>query len=124
MNPAESSERDRGACEADCRLAVYGSLAPGGPNHHQLGDLPGRWVEGTVRGELHQQGWGAELGYPGLTLDPDGPQIRVQVFESPALPDHWNRLDGFEGSGYQRAVTVARTVEGDLLTSIYVLTVQ
>ena len=28
--------------------------------------LSGRWIEGTVRGELLQEGWGAELGYAGV----------------------------------------------------------
>lgn len=121
MNPVESKGANRMACESECRLAVYGSLAPGGPNHYQLSDLPGRWVEGTVRGELHEQGWGAQLGFPGLILEPDGPEVRVQLLESTDLPDHWHRLDAFEGSGYRRTVTVARTAEGDLLTSIYVL---
>ena len=105
----------------DCRLAVYGSLAPDGPNHHQLSGMRGRWIEGTVRGELRHRGWGAELGYPGLILDPEGPQVRVQLFESPDLPEHWTRLDSFEGSGYGRTVTAASTAEGDVLASIYVL---
>jgi gamma-glutamylcyclotransferase (GGCT)/AIG2-like uncharacterized protein YtfP len=100
---------------------VYGSLAPDGPNHHQLSDLRGRWIRGTVRGQLHHQGWGAALGYPGLVLDPARPQVRVEIFESPDLPDHWARLDEFEGSGYRRTVTVAKTASGDLLASIYVL---
>ena len=104
------------------RLAVYGSLAPGRPNHHQLHDLAGRWIGGTVRGQLCHEGWGAELGYPGLVLDPGGPTVGVQVFESPDLADHWTRLDEFEGPGYRREVTAVSTAEGELLASIYVIT--
>jgi gamma-glutamylcyclotransferase (GGCT)/AIG2-like uncharacterized protein YtfP len=100
---------------------VYGSLAPGRPNQHQLNGLSGRWVEGTVRGQLLQEGWGTELGYPGIVLDLDEPTVGVQVFESSDLPDHWTRLDEFEGSGYRRAVTAVSTAEGELLASIYVL---
>ena len=107
--------------EPACRLAVYGSLAPGRPNHHELSDLAGRWIEGTVGGHLRQEGWGAELGYPGLVLDPAGPTIDVQILDSPDLVDHWTRLDEFEGSGYRRTVTTVSTAEGDLLASIYVL---
>ena len=105
------------------RFAVYGTLAPGEPNHHQLSGLAGRWIEGTVRGQLIQEGWGAELGYPGIVLAVDGPTVRVQLFDSPDLPDHWARLDEFEGSGYQRTVTKVKTAEGDLSASIYVLAV-
>jgi gamma-glutamylcyclotransferase (GGCT)/AIG2-like uncharacterized protein YtfP len=83
--------------------------------------MSGRWVEGTVRGHLLRQGWGAEVGYPGIVLDLDGPTVSVQVFESSDLPDHWTRLDEFEGSGYRRTVTAVSTDEGDLLASIYVL---
>jgi len=104
-----------------CRLAVYGTLAPGRPNHRLLRGLPGLWIEGTVRGHLHEAGWGAEQGYPGLILDPDGPTVDVHLFDSPDLPEHWTRLDEFEGSGYRRTVTTVSTTQGDLTASIYVL---
>jgi gamma-glutamylcyclotransferase (GGCT)/AIG2-like uncharacterized protein YtfP len=107
--------------EADMRLAAYGSLAPGRPNHGQLSDLLGRWFLGHVRGSLIDAGWGAELGYPALILDPDGPEIEVFVFESKALLDHWDRLDAFEGPGYRRVTVDVSTPEGVLPASIYVL---
>ena len=103
------------------RLATYGSLAPGRPNHHQLDGLRGRWLHGQVHGALVDEGWGAALGYPALTLDPDGPAVDVHVFESADLPAHWARLDDFEGPGYRRVVTTVRTPDGDLEASIYVL---
>jgi len=103
------------------RLAVYGSLAPGRPNHHQLSDLSGRWTDGTVCGRLLEEGWGSELGYPGIVLDVEGRPVRVQLFESPELQNHWGRLDAFEGSGYRRTTTMVNTAEGDLQASIYVL---
>ncbi len=106
---------------AETRLATYGTLAPGRVNHHQLADLEGFWRQGTVRGRLVEAGWGAELGYPGLILDPPEQVIEVFVFESPELPDHWLRLDAFEGAGYRRVVTQVRTVDGDLEASIYVI---
>jgi gamma-glutamylcyclotransferase (GGCT)/AIG2-like uncharacterized protein YtfP len=103
------------------RLATYGSLAPGRPNHHQLDGVQGRWFTGHVNGVLIQAGWGAGLGYPALVVDPDGSDIRVDVFESVELPAHWERLDAFEGPGYQRVVTIVRTSTGDVDASIYVL---
>ena len=121
MGTAESADSAQVSLGPNCRLAVYGSLAPGRPNHHQLNELSGRWIEGPVRGQLLQEGWGAELGYPGLVLDPGGPTVGVQVFESPDLADHWTRLDEFEGSGYRRTVTAVSTDEGDQLASIYIL---
>jgi len=110
-----------GTAGPDTRLATYGTLAPGRPNHGQLAGLSGRWLEGRVRGSLVREGWGAELGYPGLILDAGGPLVEVDVFESSALPHHWHRLDAFEGPGYRRVATDVSTAEGVLPASIYVL---
>lgn len=106
---------------AEIRLATYGTLAPGRVNNGQLADLKGHWRKGTVRGQLVEAGWGAQLGYPGLVLDPSGQDVEVHVFESSDLPDHWLRLDTFEGAGYRRVVTRVRTADGDLEAWIYVL---
>jgi gamma-glutamylcyclotransferase (GGCT)/AIG2-like uncharacterized protein YtfP len=106
---------------AETRLATYGSLAPGRPNHGQLSDLPGRWIVGHVAGSLVEAGWGAELGYPGLVPDPEGSPVEVFVFESAELPHHWQRLDAFEGAGYRRVTVDVFTAEGLLPASIYVL---
>lgn len=105
----------------DTRLATYGTLAPGRINHHQLAGLKGKWRRGTVKGRLIEAGWGAKLGYPGLILDPSGQEVEVYLFESPDLPDHWPRLDDFEGDGYRRVVTQVRTEDGDLDAWIYVI---
>ena len=106
---------------ADTRLATYGTLAPGRANHHQLAGLEGKWRQGTVKGRLADAGWGAALGYPGLVLDPLGPMVEVYLFESVELPEHWPRLDAFEGTGYRRVVTQVRTADGELDAWIYVI---
>ena len=106
---------------ADTRLVTYGTLAPGRPNNHQLADLKGSWRLGTVRGRLVEAGWGAELGFPGLILDPSGHSVEVHLFESADLPNHWLRLDAFEGAGYRRVITQVSTADGDLDASIYVI---
>jgi len=106
---------------AETRLATYGTLAPGRANHHQLADLRGQWRGGTVRGRLLEEGWGARLGYPGLVLDPEAGEVEVQLFESADLPDHWPRLDAFEGAGYRRVVAQVRTDDGAFDACIYVL---
>jgi len=87
---------------ASCRLAVYGTLAPGRKNHWVLERLKGTWFAGTVRGHLHPEGWGATQGYPALVYDESGPEVPVQVFESSDLPKHWSRIDEFEGPQYRR----------------------
>jgi gamma-glutamylcyclotransferase (GGCT)/AIG2-like uncharacterized protein YtfP len=86
-----------------------------------MNGLSGRWTDARVRGHLLQEGWGAAAGYPGIVLDVDGPAVDVQLFESLDLPDHWARLDEFEGSGYRRMVTPVSAASGVLLASIYVL---
>jgi gamma-glutamylcyclotransferase (GGCT)/AIG2-like uncharacterized protein YtfP len=66
-------------------------------------------------------GHGASLGYPDLILDPEGPSIEVQVFESVDLRAHWSRLDRFEGPGYRRVATTVHTPSDDVDAFIYVL---
>ena len=105
----------------DTKLAIYGSLAPGRVNHHQISALTGKWQHGTVKGRLFPSGWGSALGFPGLILDPFAKPVDVLLFESVDLPDHWNRLDEFEGSGYRRVVATVNTEEGEQSAWIYVL---
>jgi gamma-glutamylcyclotransferase (GGCT)/AIG2-like uncharacterized protein YtfP len=109
------------AGNADTRLAVYGTLAPGRENHGQLAGLAGRWRKGTVRGWLNPAGWAERVGYPGLVLDPRGPAVEVDLFESADLPEHWARLDAFEGSDYRRALARVSTPGGDVDAWIYVI---
>ncbi|WP_447725461.1 gamma-glutamylcyclotransferase family protein [Sphingomonas koreensis] len=104
----------------DHRLATYGTLAPGRPNHHQLSSLRGEWRTGTVKGTLVAEGWGAQLGYPALVLGADGAPVEVQLFESPDLPAHWPRLDAFEGEGYRRVAAEVETDAGAVDAWIYV----
>lgn len=103
----------------DQRLAVYGSLAPGEVNHDQLAGLSGEWLQGHITGRLMMKGWGADLGYPALTLDPNGERIEVKLFHSPDLPGHWDRLDEFEGDGYRRAIISVNTDKGPVEAWIY-----
>ena len=93
----------------DERLVVYGSLAPGEPNHHLLADLTGTWTEGFVRGHLTQVGWGAAQGYPALRPASDAPRVRAFLLESEELRDRWAELDEFEGEGYERVLVSFET---------------
>lgn len=104
------------------RLVVYGSLAPGRPNHHHIASIGGTWHTGWVEGELHDRGWGATQGYPGIRLQRGGPRVDVQVLESVELAQHWGRLDEFEGEGYQRvAVEVYGLEDSPVQGWIYAL---
>lgn len=105
------------------RLIVYGTLAPGQVNEGQLSALNGEWQSGTVRGTLIEEGWGADHGCPGMVLDPMGAEIKVHVFTSQDLPDHWARLDAFEGKEYRRTETIVSTEEGELPAMIYQISV-
>lgn len=105
---------------AEHRLASYGTLAPGRVNHHHVSMLPGRWLSGSLRGRLHAVGWGADLGFPALVLDPAGDEVAADVLESADLPAHWERLDAFEGEAYRRVVTTVETPGGPIEASVYV----
>jgi gamma-glutamylcyclotransferase (GGCT)/AIG2-like uncharacterized protein YtfP len=109
------------ASNAEHRLATYGTLGPGGPNHHQLSELRGEWSHGSVRGTLHQEGWGAAQGYPGLVLAPDAGSVAVDLLFSEDLPEHWRRLDAYEGDGYRRVKAEVSTGDGAVEAYIYVL---
>jgi gamma-glutamylcyclotransferase (GGCT)/AIG2-like uncharacterized protein YtfP len=83
-------------------LAVYGTLAPGRPNHHVVAPLAGEWSEGVIEGDLAPDGWGATLGYPAFRPRAGGGPVPVHVLISRALPAAWPELDRFEGPGYRR----------------------
>lgn len=103
-----------------CRLAVYGTLAPGEANHAVVADLPGRWSRGIVHGERSEVGWGMTHGFPALRWRPDGPAVPVHLLVSEGLPAAWERLDTFEGSAYRRILVPVTTDEGRILANIYV----
>ncbi|MDQ6672784.1 MAG: gamma-glutamylcyclotransferase [Chloroflexota bacterium] len=82
---------------AGTRLAAYGTLMPGESNHTLLSDLAGVWEDGTVEGVRFMAN-----GYPAFKWRPGTEQVRVSVLTSSALPEHWARLDEFEGADYRR----------------------
>ncbi len=108
------------------RLFVYGSLGPGRPNAHILEAIGGHWSKATAVGKLVHKGWGAELGFPGIQLEPadkaDCQEVEGFVFESGQLASHWDSLDAFEGEAYKRVTTTARLSDGSSVqTCIYAL---
>ena len=96
-------------------LFVYGTLAPGKPNEHILKKITGTWKKGSVRGQLFASGWGAALGFPGIVLDPEQPEVKGLVFSSLELDKLWETLDDFEGEGYQRVITSVLLESGKMV---------
>ena len=84
------------------KLFVYGSLAPGKPNEHILQKIGGFWKAAFVWGTLYEEGWGAQMGFPGIRLEEKTQQIKGYVFHSKHLEQYWEELDAFEGSAYLR----------------------
>lgn len=95
------------------QLFVYGTLAPGRPNAHILADVKGIWIPATIRGYLHEQGWGATLGYPAVIPHADGDLVKGFIFRSKELAQHWQRLDEFEGEHYQRVSVPVEDEHGE-----------
>ena len=92
-------------------LAVYGTLAPGQPNHHIVAPLGGEWTEGLIKGDLLPMGWGAALGYPGFRPRVGGDAVAVRVLTAPLLASAWPTLDRFEGPGYRRILVPVFSTE-------------
>lgn len=62
------------------------------------------------------------MGYPGLQLNPEASTVSGYLFSSDALPDHWERLDAFEGGGYQRINCEVRLESGETVSAfVYAL---
>ncbi len=101
------------------KLFVYGTLAPNRPNEHVLTKIGGNWAKGSVRGYLHEAGWGAAMGYPGIQLHENGNKVEGYVFISDNLEENWTVLDDFEGSEYERILTTV-TLENDQVMQAYI----
>jgi len=106
------------------RLFVYGTLGLGQPNEHILKEIGGSFEEASILGILHDKGWGAKMGYPGLTIDAEGEKIEGYLFSSDNLNKHWLKLDDFEGEAYQRVLTKVKLKKNTLLIEAFVYTVK
>jgi gamma-glutamylcyclotransferase (GGCT)/AIG2-like uncharacterized protein YtfP len=69
------------------KLFVYGTLGPGRQNEHILEAIGGRWEHATVRGKLRQEGWGTEMGYPGIDLGENGEEIEGFLLGLSGIPN-------------------------------------
>jgi gamma-glutamylcyclotransferase (GGCT)/AIG2-like uncharacterized protein YtfP len=118
----QNHHHHKGANRVTEHLFVYGTLAPGRPNEHVMADVRGTWQPATVKGRLLQHGWGAAVGFPGIVLDEDGPEVDGMLLSSGDLGESWERLDDFEGAGYERVQTLVNLRDGrTVVAHIYVL---
>ena len=116
IKPAQSRD------PALLRLFVYGTLAPGQANYDVLSDIPGDWQPAILKGQLLQEGWGAEMGCPGIVPSEDGVEVPGHLLTSAQLDLHWSRLDDFEGEGYRRVAVSVRGADGEWLDAfVYAL---
>ena len=98
--------------ESDTYLAVYGSLMPGKKNHQVVSGISGNWFGGYVEGDWYDSGWAKGIGYPGFRWRSGGSRVDVQVLHAPSLPNHWPRLDDFEGEDYHRILVPVYSLSG------------
>ena len=104
------------------QLFVYGTLGPGRPNEHVLEAIGGSWEAATVNGNLRHEGWGSELGYPGIDLNEHGGVVEGFLFTSENLSGHWAVLDKFEGDAYERELAKVKLKDGSIVDAyIYTL---
>lgn len=96
-------------------LIIYGSLAPGRPNHSKVEHIKGTWKKGIIRGRLESKGWGAQMGYNGFRHAPAEEQeiINAFILLSDELADHWPLLDEFEGREYSRLLAKYELENGE-----------
>jgi gamma-glutamylcyclotransferase (GGCT)/AIG2-like uncharacterized protein YtfP len=98
----------------DNKLIVYGTLAPGMPNHYMIADLKGNWKKCSVNAAIKEID-----GLQVLSWDISKPEIGAQLFISTFLPSRWGILDQYEGSLYKRRLAPASTEEGALIANVY-----
>ena len=97
-------------------LISYGTLAPNRSNHSVVEHIKGIWLEGIIKGQLENLGWGAELGYLGFRHAPTGEQEEIKAFIliSDELIVNWQMLDEFEGKEYRRILSKYELLNGEI----------
>jgi gamma-glutamylcyclotransferase (GGCT)/AIG2-like uncharacterized protein YtfP len=101
------------------KIFVYGTLKLGEKNSYLLDRIGGEWIEATVKGSLHEEGWGSKFGCPGIKVDEKGQIVRGYVFRSDKLEENISFFDEFEGGEYKRTINDI-TLKNGLTTKAYI----
>jgi len=100
-------------------LFVYGTLKRGEKNSYLLDKIGGEWIEATVKGHLHEEGWGSKFGCPGIRVDLNGQVVQGYIFRSDKLEENISFFDEFEGGEYIRTITDV-TLKNGITTKAYI----
>ncbi len=92
------------------RLAIYGTLRRGEPNHKIIEHIAGEWVNGFVRGRIEEH-----YGFPFFARDDQGGMVPVEVLSSSGLAGALERIDRFEGVWYRRTLIPVYDSDGSIL---------
>lgn len=96
------------------RLAVYGTLVPGGSNASELAGLEGEWLDGTVAGSFEERD-----GFLEFHWLLQGTEVPVKVLSDDGLNEQFDQLDRFERPRYRR-ILVPVLIEGTVhVSNIY-----
>ncbi|HKL15093.1 MAG TPA: gamma-glutamylcyclotransferase family protein [Balneolaceae bacterium] len=101
------------------KLFVYGTLKPGQSMDHLLHSIGGTWEKGSVRGKFIGADEIPGFPYPGVILDDTAGTVDGYLFTSEYLSNHWNDLDRYEGSSYERVITQV-TLRNGSVTDAYI----
>ena len=98
------------------RLAIYGTLRRGEPNHKIIKHIAGEWVNGFVRGRIEEH-----YGFPFFIGDDQGGMVPVEILSSFELPGSLERIDRFEGVWYRRTLILVYDSAGSIffIANIY-----
>lgn len=96
------------------KLAMYGTLRPGRPNHGILRDIDGSWATAWLNGVL------TESGLPTFSFSTKGRAVEAELLISAELAEHWSRLDDFAGSAYIRQLGLVWLEDSPQVANVYV----
>jgi gamma-glutamylcyclotransferase (GGCT)/AIG2-like uncharacterized protein YtfP len=85
------------------KFVAYGTLRPGQPGHAVLKNVDGAWSSVTLHGVVHEKD-----GLPAFSHSGHADGVAAELLVSKDLPDHWRRLDEFEGARYERHLGLYR----------------
>lgn len=84
------------------------------PNASVLSGVTGTWSKGSVSGVVEHR-----VRFPYCTWEPSGSDVDVHVLASSELPEHFPKIDAFEGRRYVRSLVPVRAGSARYISNIY-----